>query len=114
MEGVTLTDQIPAAPDPDALFETFSAWAQERGISLYPAQEEALIEVVSGANVILSTPTGSGNSLVASGAHFSALAHDKVTFYTAPFKALVPENFFDLCKVFCTKNVGMLTGNASV
>jgi len=114
MEGVTLTDQIPAAPDPDVLFETFSAWAQERGISLYPAQEEALIEVVSGANVILSTPTGSGKSLVAAGAHFTALAHDKVTFYTAPIKALVSEKFFDLCKVFGTENVGMLTGDASV
>jgi superfamily II RNA helicase len=114
MEGVTLTDQIPATPDPDALFETFSAWAQERGISLYPAQEEALIEVVSGANVILSTPTGSGKSLVAAGAHFAALAHDKVTFYTAPIKALVSEKFFDLCKVFGTENVGMLTGDASV
>lgn len=34
---------------------------------MYPAQEEALIEVVSGANVILSTPTGSGKSLVAAG-----------------------------------------------
>ncbi|MBV9022819.1 MAG: DUF3516 domain-containing protein [Streptomycetaceae bacterium] len=111
---MTLTDQIPAAPDPDVLFETFSAWAQERGISLYPAQEEALIEVVSGANVILSTPTGSGKSLVAAGAHFTALAHDKVTFYTAPIKALVSEKFFDLCKVFGTENVGMLTGDASV
>lgn len=114
MEGVTLTDQIPATPDPDALFETFSAWAQERGISLYPAQEEALIEVVSGANVILSTPTGSGKSLVAAGAHFAALANDQVTFYTAPIKALVSEKFFDLCKVFGTENVGMLTGDASV
>ncbi|MCQ4083312.1 DUF3516 domain-containing protein [Streptomyces sp. RB6PN25] len=111
---MTLTDQIPATPDPDALFETFSAWAQERGISLYPAQEEALIEVVSGANVILSTPTGSGKSLVAAGAHFAALANDQVTFYTAPIKALVSEKFFDLCKVFGTENVGMLTGDASV
>ncbi|MDK1474656.1 DUF3516 domain-containing protein [Streptomyces sp. 549] len=111
---MTLIDQLPAAPDPDALFDAFSSWAEERGITLYPAQEEALIEVVSGANVILSTPTGSGKSLVAAGAHFAALAHDKVTFYTAPIKALVSEKFFDLCKLFGTENVGMLTGDASV
>ncbi|MDB1090105.1 DUF3516 domain-containing protein [Streptomyces sp. ACA25] len=111
---MTLIDQMPATSDPDALFDTFSSWAEERGISLYPAQEEALIEVVSGANVILSTPTGSGKSLVAAGAHFAALAADKVTFYTAPIKALVSEKFFELCKLFGTENVGMLTGDAAV
>ncbi|WP_223267864.1 DEAD/DEAH box helicase [Streptosporangium nondiastaticum] len=105
---------MPSHAEPDALFEAFSTWAEERGISLYPAQEEALIEVVSGANVILSTPTGSGKSLVAAGAHFTALANDQVTFYTAPIKALVSEKFFDLCKIFGTENVGMLTGDASV
>ncbi|MEV6668930.1 DUF3516 domain-containing protein [Streptomyces sp. NPDC051162] len=111
---MTLIDQMPSHADPDALFEVFSTWAEERGITLYPAQEEALIEVVSGANVILSTPTGSGKSLVAAGAHFTALANDQVTFYTAPIKALVSEKFFDLCKIFGTENVGMLTGDASV
>ncbi|MEU5417998.1 DEAD/DEAH box helicase [Streptomyces sp. NPDC001407] len=111
---MTLIDQMPSHADPDALFEAFSTWAEERGITLYPAQEEALIEVVSGANVILSTPTGSGKSLVAAGAHFAALANDQVTFYTAPIKALVSEKFFDLCKIFGTENVGMLTGDASV
>jgi superfamily II RNA helicase len=111
---VTLIDQMPAGRDPDALFDAFSSWATQQGISLYPAQEEALIEVVSGSNVILSTPTGSGKSLVAAGAHFAALARDEVTFYTAPIKALVSEKFFDLCKLFGTENVGMLTGDASV
>ncbi|NJQ00127.1 DUF3516 domain-containing protein [Streptomyces sp. PLAI1-29] len=110
----TLIDHLPNDADPDALFESFAGWAEERGISLYPAQEEALIEVVSGSNVILSTPTGSGKSLVAAGAHFAALARDQVTFYTAPIKALVSEKFFDLCKLFGTENVGMLTGDASV
>ncbi|MEE1927221.1 DUF3516 domain-containing protein [Streptomyces sp. TRM 70351] len=111
---MTLIDQLPQDADPDALFDAFSSWSEERGITLYPAQEEALIEVVSGANVILSTPTGSGKSLVAAGAHFAALARDEVTFYTAPIKALVSEKFFDLCKLLGTENVGMLTGDASV
>ncbi|MFK0294143.1 DEAD/DEAH box helicase [Streptomyces sp. NPDC090442] len=111
---MTLIDHLPNTADPDALFEAFSGWAEQQGIALYPAQEEALIEVVSGANVVLSTPTGSGKSLVAAGAHFTALANDQVTFYTAPIKALVSEKFFDLCKLFGTENVGMLTGDASV
>jgi superfamily II RNA helicase len=86
----------------------------DRGLSLYPAQEEALIEVVSGANVIVATPTGSGKSLVAAGAHFAALAEGRRTFYTAPIKALVSEKFFDLAHTFGRENVGMMTGDAAV
>jgi superfamily II RNA helicase len=111
---MTLTDLLPSAPDPDAVFDAFAGWAKERGLALYPHQEEALIELVSGANVILSAPTGSGKSLVAAGAHFAALADGKRTFYTAPIKALVSEKFFDLCNAFGPAQVGMMTGDASV
>ena len=104
------TDQ----PGPDDVFGAFVDWTAEQGITLYPAQEEALIEVVSGANVILGTPTGSGKSLVALGAHVSALAAGGRTFYTAPIKALVSEKFFALCDVLGPERVGMLTGDASV
>src|SRR3977135_1074839 len=111
---MNLTDRIPAGADPDALFDAFAGWAKDQGLTLYPHQEEALIEVVSGANVILSTPTGSGKSLVAAGAHFTALAQGRRTFYTAPIKALVSEKFFALCEMFGPVNVGMLTGDASM
>src|ERR671911_718668 len=111
---MTLTDHLPRDTDPDSLFDAFSGWVAEQGITLYPAQQEALIEIVSGANVILSTPTGSGKSLVAAGAHFAALAGGRRTFYTAPIKALVSEKFFDLCETFGTANVGMMTGDAAV
>jgi superfamily II RNA helicase len=96
------------------VFDSFAEWARGRGLTLYPHQEEALVEVVSGANLILGTPTGSGKSLVATGAHFAAMARDEVTFYTAPIKALVSEKFFDLCSIFSPEDVGMLTGDASV
>jgi len=114
----TLTDLLPPPsdnpPDPDAIFSAFADWAKDRGLSLYPHQEEALIEVVMGSNVILSTPTGSGKSLVATGAHFTALANGQRSYYTAPIKALVSEKFFALCEVFGPANVGMMTGDASV
>ncbi|MGA6163814.1 DEAD/DEAH box helicase [Amycolatopsis magusensis] len=109
-----LDGRIPAVPEPDALFEAFADWAADRGLQLYPAQEEALIEVVSGANVILSTPTGSGKSMVAVGAHFTALAHGKRSYYTAPIKALVSEKFFQLVEIFGPEHVGMMTGDSSV
>ena len=109
-----LPDLIPAHPDPDALFDAFTTWATGTGLEPYPAQTEALIELVSGANVILTTPTGSGKSLVATGAHFAALAGGTRTYYSAPIKALVSEKFFALCDIFGAERVGMLTGDASV
>ena len=77
----TLTELVPAPADPDQVYDSFVDWAAGRELTLYPHQEEALIELVSGANVILNTPTGSGKSLVATGAHFAALAAGQRTFY---------------------------------
>ncbi len=112
----TLADLAPpsAEADADRLYDIFSAWATDRGLPPYDHQDEALIELLSGRHVVLATPTGSGKSLVATGAQFAALAEDRVSFYTAPIKALVSEKFFDLCGVFGADNVGMLTGDASV
>lgn len=122
---MTLTDRLPDSPDPGALFDAFTGWTAQQGFELYSAQEDALIEVVSGSNVILSTPTGSGKSLVAVGAHFAALARRRAvapagapgptrSFYTAPIKALVSEKFFALVQIFGPDNVGMITGDTSV
>ena len=100
--------------DPDAILEAFLGWVATRGITLYDAQEEAIFEIVAGAHVIVNTPTGSGKSLVATGAHFAALAEGRRTFYTAPIKALVSEKFFELSATFGADRVGMMTGDASV
>ena len=64
--------------------------------------------------MIVNTPTGSGKTLVALGAHLAALASAKRSWYTAPIKALVSEKFFELCAELGTANVGMLTGDASI
>ncbi len=92
----------------------FVEWAASRGLTLYPAQDEAIIEIVSGANVILSTPTGTGKSLVAVAAHAASLSRGGRTYYTAPIKALVSEKFFALVEIFGAENVGMVTGDSSV
>ncbi|MBH0129256.1 RNA helicase [Salinibacterium sp. NK8237] len=110
----SLLDALPTPFDADATYDAFVGWASDRGLTLYPAQDEAVIELVSGANVILSTPTGTGKSLVAIAAHAIALAQGQRTFYTAPIKALVSEKFFALVEVFGAENVGMVTGDSSV
>ncbi|NLJ55326.1 MAG: DUF3516 domain-containing protein [Intrasporangiaceae bacterium] len=109
-----LSNRLPETVDPDGLYEVFTEWVSEQGLTLYPHQDESLLEILSGSNLILSTPTGSGKSLVATAGHFVALAEDRVSFYTAPIKALVSEKFFALCEQFGADNVGMITGDASV
>ncbi|WP_309128790.1 DUF3516 domain-containing protein [Microbacterium sp.] len=100
--------------DADAVYTAFVEWVESTGITLYPAQDEAVIEIFSGQNLVLSTPTGTGKSLVAIAAHFAALADGRRTYYTAPIKALVSEKFFALVDVFGAANVGMVTGDSAV
>ncbi|HLS93393.1 MAG TPA: DUF3516 domain-containing protein [Microbacterium sp.] len=103
-----------AGDDADALYDAFLEWTLGRGIELYPAQDEAVMELVQGSNVILATPTGTGKSLVALAAHAIALGRGGRTYYTAPIKALVSEKFFALVEAFGAENVGMVTGDSSV
>jgi len=105
---------VPDSEDSEELLEAFLDWTAELGLELYPAQEEAVLELFDGAHVVLDTPTGSGKSLVAVAAHLGSLARGQRTFYTSPIKALVSEKFFDLCDVFGPEQVGMLTGDGAV
>jgi superfamily II RNA helicase len=114
---VNLGSHLPDAPGPaapEAILESFVVWAGARGLVLYPAQEEALLEVMADRHVILETPTGSGKSLVALGVHFKALWEGRRSFYTSPIKALASEKFFQLCDELGAERVGMLTGDASI
>ena len=112
--SILLTQAVPPGASADAAYDGFVTWAAGRGLALYPAQDEAVIELVSGANVILSTPTGTGKSLVAIAAHAASLAGGGRSYYTAPIKALVSEKFFALVEIFGAENVGMVTGDSSV
>src|SRR5699024_9541598 len=89
-------DAVPESLVAEAVWDTFVSWISSRGISLCPAQEEASLALLTGDNVILATPTGSGKSMVANAAHFIAMSRGQRSFYTAPIKALVSEKFFAL------------------
>ena len=111
-----LADRLPPRTGltPDEILDLFLGHVRELGLTLYPAQEQATLELLTGSNVILATPTGSGKSLVAEAFHFAALCDGKRSIYTAPIKALVNEKFFALCRDFGAEHVGMLTGDAAV
>ncbi|GLH72800.1 helicase [Geothrix limicola] len=104
----------PAEATPDALLGAFLAYVETKRLALYPAQEQAVLELFEGKNVILNTPTGSGKSLVASALHFAALAAGRRSVYTCPIKALVNEKWMALCREFGPENVGLSTGDATV
>lgn len=100
--------------DRDEILSAFLDYISGLGLEPYPAQEEAILELLSWKHVILNTPTGSGKSLVALALHFQAMAEGRSSCYTAPTKALVNEKFFALCDAFGPDNVGLLTGDAAV
>jgi superfamily II RNA helicase len=104
----------PGQAGSDELLGLFLDYVASRGLTLYPAQEEAVLELFEEKNVILNTPTGSGKSLVASAMHFASLAHGRRSVYTCPIKALVNEKWMALCRELGPENVGLSTGDATV
>ncbi|MFL5414191.1 MAG: DEAD/DEAH box helicase [Myxococcales bacterium] len=113
IEPRTLEPVLAGAAE-DAILSRFTDWVSAQGLTLYPHQEEALLELLASKHVVLSTPTGSGKSLVATFLHFQAMCRGQVSLYTCPTKALVNEKFFALCDAFGARNVGMITGDASI
>lgn len=113
---MTLYDQLlrADATGNDALLGRFLDYTTAKRLELYPAQEEAILELFAEKNVILNTPTGSGKSLVASALHFKSLAQGRRSVYTCPIKALVNEKWLALCREFGPDNVGLSTGDATV
>jgi superfamily II RNA helicase len=113
-----LDDFSPPAEDAglgsDELLGRFLDDVAGKGLELYPAQEEAVLALFEGKNVILNTPTGSGKTLVASALHFAALAQGRRSVYTSPIKALVNEKWMALCRELGPENVGLSTGDATV
>lgn len=98
----------------DEILSAFLDWLIETNVEPYDHQEQAILELFSGNNVILNTPTGSGKSLVALALHFRAICQKRRSYYTVPIKALANEKFLSLCQVFGPENVGMITGDATV
>ena len=110
--------RLPQIPDDfadaDTVWDMFDSHVKEQGLTLYPAQEEAILSVLAGENTIVATPTGSGKSMVALAALYYAVSTGRTAYYTAPLKALVSEKFFSLVEALGRENVGMVTGDSSV
>ena len=98
----------------EVALDRYLDWVAGQGLTLYPAQEEAALALFADDHVVITTPTGSGKSLVAVAGHAEALAAGCASVYTAPVKALVAEKFFDFRTIFGSDNVGMVTGDTQI
>ena len=65
--------------------------------SLYPPQEMALKRgILEGKNVLMTTPTASGKTLIAMIAILKAVKKSRKVVYLTPLRALVSEKYYDL------------------
>ena len=84
------------------------------GFGVDEFQLEAFDVLDEGRNVLVSAPTGSGKTLVATYAIDKILREGGRAFYTTPLKALSNQKFTELGKRFGEENVGLLTGDTSI
>ncbi|MCF7730035.1 MAG: DUF3516 domain-containing protein [Akkermansiaceae bacterium] len=106
--------RLPPSASADDILNAFLEYLVAAEIEPYPHQEEAVLELFQGNNVILDTPTGSGKTLVALALQFKSLCQGRRSYYTVPIKALANEKFLALCRIFGPAHVGMITGDATV
>jgi superfamily II RNA helicase len=84
------------------------------GFGLDRFQLDAIEAVDKRVNVLVSAPTGAGKTLVANYAIGRELEREQRTFYTTPLKALSNQKYHELCKLYGTQRVGLLTGDTSI
>jgi superfamily II RNA helicase len=77
-------------------------------------QLEAIDAVDHHVNVLVSAPTGSGKTLIANYAIGRILDREQRAFYTTPLKALSNQKYKELCELFGSENVGLLTGDTTI
>jgi superfamily II RNA helicase len=89
-----------------------------RGIGVPPRSEfkpddfqlEAL-EAIEHEDVLVTAPTGSGKTWIASEEIRRLLDQDKRAWYTTPLKALTNSKYIEFSNMFGSANVGILTGD---
>ena len=75
-----------------------------------PFQIEAL-EAIEHEDVLVTAPTGSGKTWIASEEIRRLLAQGKRAWYTTPLKALTNSKYIEFSDRFGGENVGILTGD---
>lgn len=90
LEGIGVPEPRPFIPDD---------WQQEA------------VEAIAHSDVIVSAPTGSGKTFVATEAIKQAMAAKQTIIYTSPLKALSNTKYMEFSQHFGKEQVGILTGD---
>ena len=77
-------------------------------------QEQGLSSLMAGNNVLVTTPTGSGKTVVGELAIYFALMMGLRVAYTTPLKALSNQKFQDFTAKYGGDRVGLLTGDIAI
>ena len=102
------------AEGPAAHPERRGAFLDQLTFELDDFQVEALDSLDAGACVLVSAPTGSGKTLIASYGVSRARASGKKAFYTTPLKALSNQKYTELVVEHGSESVGLLTGDTAI
>ena len=82
-----------------------------KGYKLSQFQIDAIKGIEKGENVIVSTHTGNGKTLIADYAIDKCFRENKKVVYTAPIKALSNQKYSEFVKEYGEENVGLVTGD---
>jgi superfamily II RNA helicase len=108
-----MDEQVAAAPDEDA-GETpvdLSAFAARYPFPIDAFQLEAMQHLAHGRSVLVTAPTGTGKTLVAEYAIWRAQQQNQRVIYTTPLKALSNQKYRDMCNLYGSEAVGLVTGD---
>ncbi len=78
---------------------------------LDPFQQQAVLAIHRGDNVLVTAKTGSGKTLVGEYQIAYSLKQGKRVFYTTPIKSLSNQKYHDLKHLFPKNTVGIMTGD---
>lgn len=78
---------------------------------LDPFQQQAVLAIHRGDNVLVTAKTGSGKTMIGEYQIAYSLRLGKRVFYTTPIKSLSNQKYHDLKKLFPSASVGIMTGD---
>ncbi|HVU68161.1 MAG TPA: DEAD/DEAH box helicase, partial [Ktedonobacteraceae bacterium] len=108
-----MDEQVGAKPEGAAqeIEADLSAFAARYPFPIDAFQLEAMQHLAHGRSVLVTAPTGTGKTLVAEYAIWRARQHNQRVIYTTPLKALSNQKYRDLCNLYGSEAVGLVTGD---
>ncbi len=108
-----MDEQVVEAPDENAQENQIdlSVFAARYPFPIDAFQLEAMQHLAHGRSVLVTAPTGTGKTLVAEYAIWRARQENQRVIYTTPLKALSNQKYRDLCNLYGSEAVGLVTGD---